>query len=399
MFEIQDDLRLRFKQLPDCDVKFQDRGAAALFGTGGDIVVEIFGHDLDRAQALAQEIIGHVEGIEGIVHAESSIRETTPELKVELDRQRIADLGLSTAQIGQSVSTSILGTVATRYREGGDEYDVRVQLPKEARTSKSDLENLLVMTPRGEQVPLRSIASVLYSKAPQQIEREDQERIVRVNIDVSGRDLSTVTSDVSEVLRQVSVPNDFRIEIGGVAEEQQKSFMYLGLAMLAAILLTYMVMASQFESLIDPLIIMFTIPLAIIGVALALVLTGTSLTVMALVGIVMLVGIIVNNGIVLVDYINQLRARGLELEEAIRQAGRVRMRPVLMTALTTILGMLPLAVGLGESGENWAPMARSVMGGLIVGTILTLIVVPVVYATLELLGGRVKAWRAAHRRV
>jgi HAE1 family hydrophobic/amphiphilic exporter-1 len=191
------------------------------------------------------------------------------------------------------------------------------------------------------------------------------------------------------------VPNDFRIEIGGTAEEQQKSFMYLGLAFLVAIVLTYMVMAAEFESFLDPFIIMFTIPLSIIGVALALVITGTNLNVMSLIGIVMLVGIVVNNGIVLVDYINQLRARGHEMFEAITIGGKVRLRPVLMTALTTILGMFPLSLGIGESGESWAPLARSVMGGLTVATVLTLVVVPVIYADLEILTDKIRARLAA----
>jgi HAE1 family hydrophobic/amphiphilic exporter-1 len=391
MFEVQDELRERFKELPDVDTRFEDRGAEALFGAGGDIVVEIFGYDLSVSEALANDILKRAEDIDGIVHSETSVQELTPELRISLDRQRIADLGLSTARVGDIISTSVMGSVVTRYREGGDEYDIRVQLVKEARTSKMDVENILIPTPRGKQIPLRALANVEYSKAPTEIIREDQERLVTVTMDVAGRDLRSVTGDVADVLKRVSVPGDYRLEIGGVAEEQQESFMYLGMAMLVAIILTYMVMASQFESLVDPFVIIFTIPLSFIGVALGLLVTGTSLSVMALVGMVMLVGIVVNNGIVLVDYINQLRARGKDMFDAILEGSRIRMRPVLMTALTTILAMLPLAVGLGESGENWAPMARSVMGGLTVGTILTLLVVPVIYAVVERFAEKVKA--------
>lgn len=392
MFDIQDDLRERFKILPDMKIRFEDRGAEAMFGGGGDIVVEIFGHDLAVSEALANEIMKRVQGIKGIVHVETSIRELTPELRINLDRQRIADLGLSTAQVGNIISTSVLGAVVTRYREGGEEYNIRVQLTKDARSSKADVENILIPTPLGRQIPLRAVAAVEDSKAPTEIIREDQERLVTVTIDVSGRDLSSVTGEVSEVLKGITVPGDYRLEIGGVAEEQRESFMYLGIAMLVAIILTYMVMASQFESLVHPFVIIFTIPLSFIGVALGLLLTGTSLSVMALVGMVMLVGIVVNNGIVLVDYINQLRARGKEMTEAILEGGRVRLRPVLMTALTTILAMLPLALGLGESGENWAPMARAVMGGMAVGTILTLLVVPVIYLGIVQTSEKVKVW-------
>lgn len=394
-FEITDDLRERFKNLPDVNVRFADRGQEAMFGAGADIAVQIFGHDLPRAEALANVITEKVKRIHGVADVETSIRESAPELKINMDRQRIADLGLSTAQVGQVISTSVLGSVVTRYRDQGDEFDVRVQLTKEARGSKEDVENILLMTPLGKQIPLRAVAKVEYGKAPVEIIREDQERMVSVNIDIAGRDLRSVTADVAQALKQVTVPNDFRVEIGGVAEEQQESFMYLGLAMLAAMLLTYMVMAAEFESFLDPFIILFTIPLASIGVALALLITGSNLNVMALIGVIMLVGIVVNNGIVLVDYTNQLRGQGKELFSAIMEAGQVRMRPVLMTALTTILAMLPLALGLGESGENWAPMARTVMGGLATATVLTLIVVPVIYAMFELLVERIRQKRAA----
>jgi HAE1 family hydrophobic/amphiphilic exporter-1 len=187
------------------------------------------------------------------------------------------------------------------------------------------------------------------------------------------------------------------MEIGGAAEDMMESFMYLGIAFIVAMALTYMVMASQFESFIDPFIILFTIPLSLIGVSIGLTVTGTTLSVMSLIGIIMLIGIIVNNGIVLVDYTNQLREQDLSLSEAILQAGEARMRPVIMTALTTILAMMPLALGMGESGENWAPMARSVIGGLFVGTLLTLIVVPVIYATLETWAERLKERRQSRR--
>ncbi len=394
MFEIQDDLRDTVKTLSDVNVRFADRGAETMMGTGGDIIVQIFSHDLAVTEAVSTQIVKAVRNVEGIVQAEASIKATRPELKITPDRRRIADLGLSTTQVGNTISTSILGTVATIFREGGDEYNIRVQLTEEARLSKEDLENLLIMTPAGKQVPLRSVADVSYSTAPREINREDQERLATVTLDVSGRDLSGATRDVEKVLRGLSVPNEVRLEISGAAKEQQESFMYLGLAALVAILLTYMVMASQFESLVDPFIIIFTIPLSVIGVTLGLVVTGTNLNVMSLVGIVMLVGIIVNNGIVLVDYMNQLRRQGMELFEAVEKAGLVRLRPVLMTALTTILGLFPLALGVGESGESWAPMARSVMGGLTVGTILTLLVVPVIYIVAEQRGQKVKAWMA-----
>ncbi|MBN2089689.1 efflux RND transporter permease subunit [candidate division KSB1 bacterium] len=391
-FQIQDDMLKKFNNLVDMDISFDDQGGAML-GSGGDIVVKIFGHDLAQSKILANTVRDKVLTIEGITHAESSIRESRPELKINYDRQRIADLGMSTVQIGNVVSTCILGSAVTRYREGGDEYDVRVQLEKDARTSKDDIGNILVMTPMGRQIPLRAVADIDYSQSFTEIKREDQERIASVNISISGRNLRAITADVEKMMHQISMPNGFRFEIGGAAEDMQESFMYLGLALFVAIFLTYMIMASQFESLFDPFIILFTIPLSFIGVAFALLITDTDLSVMALIGVVMLVGIVVNNGIVLIDYINQLRDKGMGLFEAVIEGGRVRLRPVLMTALTTILGMLPMALGLGESGESWAPLARVVMGGLTVSTALTLVVVPVMYTVMELLAARIHKWR------
>ncbi|HDQ44675.1 MAG TPA: efflux RND transporter permease subunit [bacterium] len=392
--EMEDDMRERVRALPDLRVRFEDRGAAMFFGGAGDIAIEIFGHDLDVAEALANEIEKKVKDIKGVVHIESDIKEAAPELRIHLNRNRIADLGLSTAQVGQVIGTNMLGSVASRYRDRGDEYDIRVQLKGEARESKSDIENILIMTPSGRQIPLRAIATLEYGKAPMAIAREDQERKVTLALDVSGRDLRSTTNEVRNVLRTIPVPNDFRVEIGGAAEDMMESFMYLGRAFLVAMILTYMVMASQFESFVDPFVILFTIPLSLIGVALGLLVTGTTLSVMSLVGMIMLVGIIVNNGIVLVDYTNQLRDRGHSLFEAIHLAGEARMRPVLMTALTTILAMFPLSLGLGESGENWAPMARSLIGGLTVGTLLTLVVIPVIYASVETFSAKRKARRS-----
>ena len=381
MFAIQDALRPQIGQIADMEVKFEDRGATMF--NQADIVLNIFGHDLQTSEVIAKDVTNRLKNIKGVAEYTTNIDKPSPELKINLDRQRVADLGLSTAQVGNTVSLSVLGAAVTRYREKGDEYDIRLQLDKRSRSSKEDLENLLIMTPTGQQIPLRAIATIDYDKTPQEINREDQERIVTVNVSVSGRDLQSVTKDVEKIIKQVPMPSDYRIEISGAAQDMFESFLYLGLAFIVAMFLTYMVMASQFESLVDPFIIMFTIPLSIIGVAMALYMTGTDMSVMALIGIVMLVGIVVNNGIVLVDVINQLRSEGMELYAAIREGSRIRLRPVLMTALTTVMGMLPLALGVGESGESWAPMARSVMGGLTVATVLTLVIVPIIYAYME----------------
>jgi HAE1 family hydrophobic/amphiphilic exporter-1 len=392
--EIENKLRERFDEVAGAEITFRESGFGAMFGEG-DIVVEVFGHDLDVAKKLAAEIEVLMNEVPGTADVKMSLNESRPELKVELDRNRISDLGLNTAIVAQTISSNVLGTVASTYREGGDEFDIRVQLQEEYRENIRDIENLLIVSPTGARIPLRAIARVDVKKAPTEIMREDQERRVTVAMMVSGRDLQSVTRDVEAKLKSVVVPRDFRLEIGGIAEEQQESFMYLGIAMLVAIILTYMVMASQFESLLDPIVILVTIPLSLIGVALFLLVTNTTLTVMALIGVIMLVGIVVNNGIVLVDYMNQLRDRGMELFQAVQEGGETRMRPVLMTALTTILAMIPLALGLGESGENWAPMARSVIGGLTFATFLTLIVVPVMYIVVERFVMKVREKREA----
>ena len=342
--EIDEALKEKFKDIPGVEIKYQEQGISQMFGEG-DIVVEIFGFDLIKSKQIGEQIEAIVEKIPGTSQIEISIEEAMPELKIELDRNRIADLGLSTAMVSQTISSNLLGTVASKYREGGDEFDIRVQLGKKYKQNKKDIENLLVVAPNGARVPLRAISKVISSKAPTEITREDQERVVKVSMMVIGRDLRGVTKEVEQEIKKVVLPRDYRLEISGVAEEQQESFMYLGIAMLVAILLTYMVMASQFESLLDPFVILFTIPLSLIGVAMFLFITGTNITVMALIGIIMLVGIVVNNGIVLVDYMNQLRERGKELIAAVQEGGETRMRPVLMTALTTILAMVPMALG------------------------------------------------------
>jgi len=395
--QIQDDLREQFKNLPDVDVQFADRGEQ-MMGSGGDIVIEIYGQDLKVSEGLADEVVGKIKGIKGVADTKISVKKAKPELLIQLDRQRISDLGLSTAMVGQAISTSVLGTVATRYREGGNEYNIRVRLNEESRQSQRDVENLLIMTPAGRQVPLRAVADVVVGRAPMRIDRKAQERLVTLTVDVADRNLSSTSADVKEALKKVPVPNDYRIAISGSAAEMQKSFMYLALAFVVAMMLCYMVMASQFESYLDPFVIMFTIPMGIIGVALALLVTWTTMSIMVLIGVVMLVGIVVNNGIVLVDYTNQLHDGGMPLFDAIQKAGVTRMRPVLMTALTTICGMLPLALGLGESGETWAPMARAVMGGLIVATVLTLVVVPVIYAIMEMRRDKYRAKKEAKRK-
>jgi len=391
-FEIQDDLRERFSQIPGAKITFEDN--SGFMGAQGDIVVKIFGFDRNIASALGDQVAKVMESVEGVVDIQKSYSSPQPEYQIYLNRDRISAMGLSVTMVAQTVEAGIKGTVATQYREGGKEYDVLVRFDDAYRDSRADLENIYVSTPMGEQVPLINLAEIVSGHGATTINREDQDRVVTVFCMVSERDLRSVTNDVLAGLEKLTFPPDFRWEIGGTAEDMQESFMYLGLALLAAVLLVYMVMASQFESLLNPFIILFTIPLAFIGVIWGLFISGTTLSITAMIGGMLLIGIVVNNGIVLIDYINQLRTiHNYPLWEAVIRGGRRRMRPILMTALTTSLSMTPMAMELGSGSEIWAPMARSVIGGLTASTLFTLILIPVLYFTIE----RLKLRRAIRK--
>jgi len=390
--EIQDALRARFDKIPGIKYNFQQDSGPGM--GGADIEVRFFGDDLDVIGNLADSTVAIAKKIPGAVDARSNLDRGAPELQIRLDRDRLQAVGLTAGQVSAAVSTAIQGATATRYREAGEEYNIFVRFAEEFRRSPEQLENLIIATPAGALIPLRQVADVRREVAPIAIFRENQGRVATVSIGVSGRDLGSVTKDVEKAISKLNIPNDVIMEVGGGAEDLRESFRYLGLAILAGIVLVYMVMASQFESLVDPLIIGTTVPLSFIGVAIALAITGTTVSVMALLGMLMLVGIVVNNGIVLVDFTNQMmRLEHKELFEAAYEAGKTRLRPVLMTALTTTMGMFPLSLGLGESGESWAPLARAVMGGLLFATLMTLIVVPVVYTLFETMAIRFRAWR------
>lgn len=388
-FEIQDKLRKKFDQIPGVTYTIQEGGS---FTTEKDIEVKVVGFDVAGAKIIASELKSKMEKIKGLVDISLNTKETTPELQVHLNKDLLNYYNLSSLQIAGNISTAIQGKVASQFREKGDEYDIYVQFTKEYRNKKESLEQLEFATPTGGRIKLKDVASISEEQSSPTIFRENQSRFVSVGCGLSGIDLSSAVSEIKQIIADTPIPSDYQVVIGGTAADQQEAFFYLALAFIAAILLVYMIMASQFESLVDPLIIMFTVPLSIIGVLIFLAITGTSMSVMALVGIVMLVGIAVNNGIVLVDFINQQREKGMELYEAVEFGSKARMRPVLMTALTTILGMVPLAVELGSGSETWSPLARAVIGGLTATTLLTLIIIPVLYIVFERSGERVKIY-------
>ncbi|MBN1381370.1 MAG: efflux RND transporter permease subunit [Deltaproteobacteria bacterium] len=384
---ITDAMRKRLEKIPGIEYRFEQGGMEM---SEGDVVIKIFGYNLDLLRDLAGTVKESVKPIRGVVDVKAAIQGGQPEWVVQIDRKRAALLGLKTAVVSDVVYSSIQGAIASLYLDQGEEHEILVRLPAEYRHRADVLENLLIRSPTGAHIPLKAVAQIKQDISPFTVTREDQQRMTSVSLSVSGRDLGGVIADVSQKLAGFNFPPETRYEVSGVAEDMKESFMYLGLAILIAFIIVYMVMAGVFESLVHPFIIIFTVPLSIIGVAWTLFLTGTIVSVTALIGMVMLIGIVVNNGIVMVDFMNQLRDEGMDMQEAVVAAAKIRLRPVLMTSLTTVLAMFPLALGLGESGEIWAPMARSVVGGLFVSTALSVIIVPILYLIFVSTSDRVK---------
>ena len=303
---------------------------------------------------------------------------------ISVDRAKASSLGLSVAEVADTLETAIGGTRASLYREEGDEYDILVRLREEDRLELSQVNSVPITLAGGTTIPVESVVRMKRQEGPTQITRADQQRIIEVTGTIEDRDLGSVVGDLSVALAQISKPPDYEFRFGGEYEEQQEAFQQMTWAAILALVLVYMVMASQFESLRDPFIILFSIPLAGIGVVLMLLLTETTFNMQGFLGLIVLVGIVVNNAIVLVDYTNLLRRQhGYQLREAVIGAGGRRLRPILMTTVTTVLGLMPMALGLGEGGELQAPMARVVIGGLTTSTLITLVFIPVVYFTLE----------------
>jgi HAE1 family hydrophobic/amphiphilic exporter-1 len=309
--------------------------------------------------------------------------EGRPEIAVRVDRPKAAMLGMSVGSVATTIQTNVAGTTAAQFRERGNEYPVVVRLREADREEISDVGDVLLSTPTGQVVPAKNVLAVNREAGPVQIDRQNMERITRVNAETEVP-LSEAVGAVQSRLGQVRVPPDFAVGFGPELEEQARSFAQLQLVLILAVVLVYAVMASQYESLRDPFIIMFSVPVAGIGVVLSLLLTGSSFSMQAYIGIIMLAGIVVSNAILLVDYINTLRRRdGLPIREAVELGGRTRLRPILMTSIATMLGLVPMAIGIGEGGELQAPLARVVIGGLLTSTLVTLVLVPAVYTLFE----------------
>ena len=381
VWDISDDLRDQLNRFPEI-INYNVNTQAHFMGSAGNTVnVEIYGYDFDQTNRLAFQFKELISGIEGAEDVQISREKEKPELQISLDREKLSHHGLSTAMVSMYVKNRVDGMIASRFREEGEEYDIIVRFSEDYRSSISDVEDISIMTPMGQKIKIAELGEVSEYWSPPNIERKRRERLVTVSVKPVGISLGELAMRINSEIDDIEIPGEILVVVGGAYEDQQEAFADLGLLMLIGLVLVYLIMASQFESFVMPLIIMFTIPFSFSGVILALLITGTTLSVVAALGAVLLIGIVVKNGIVLIDFINLMRDREYELADAIALSGRSRLRPVLMTSLTTILAMLPLAMSSGEGSEIWSPMGITVIGGLVFSTFLTLIYIPVLYGS------------------
>jgi HAE1 family hydrophobic/amphiphilic exporter-1 len=381
--EIASELREQVMKLPGVE-KFSASAVSAIqkafLGGGRAISIDILGHDIEMTNKAAAEIRRIVETTPGAVDVSVSRKKPRPEVQVRLDRDKAASLGLNVALVADALRTNYYGFDDTKFREAGDDFDIELRLKKDQRETIREIGETPITTLTGQTIKLRNVASVREAFGPVEIERKNRTRVTKVQAGVQGRVLGDVVRDIREDMASLDLPPGVSIEWGGEVEEQRKAFRDLTLLLILGIALVYMVMAGEFEDFVDPLIIMFSVPFAFVGVIWAFVVTATPLNLMSFIGVIMLMGIVVNNAIVLVDYTKQLRARGMSLNEAVVTGGKTRLRPVLMTSLTTIFGMLPLALSRGEGSEIWNALGITVIGGLLVSGLVTLILVPLVYS-------------------
>lgn len=389
VFEIVEEMRADFAKRPEI-INFT-LSTSDNMGFGGSAVdVEVYGYNISETNLVAEELSNKIKNIPGTKDVKISRAKSKPELQIIFDQNKMSANGLNTAMVSTAVKNRVDGLTATRLRQFGDEYDVVVRFKKESRSTLTDIENIGITNPMGQIIRLGEIAQIKEYWSPPNIERKRKERIVRVSFTPYKRSLTDIQIDVQKAIDGTVMPGGVMVQISGAIKEQMDAFMDIAMLMLISIILVYLIMASQFESLKMPFIIMFSIPFAFSGVAIALFLTNTPLSVISGIGAVMLIGIVVKNAIVLVDFINLMRERGHELYEAIAISGRSRLRPVIMTSATTILGMLPLAMSKGSGSELWSPMGVAVIGGLVFSTLVTLVLVPVVYAMFTKRGERNK---------
>jgi len=390
VWEIADDFRAQIALIPEVATSSVSTSTQGFGGSGNTVDIEIYGYDFDITNLYAKQVLERIKTLEGAKDVTISRKNDKPELQVVLDKDKLSEHGLSTAQVSTFVRNRVNGLVPSYFKEEGEEYDIKIRFEEEYRNSISDIEEMTIMTPLGQMIKLKEIGEVREYWSPPSIQHKRRERLVTISAIPDKVPLGELAARMKAELAGVEKPQEIVTSVGGAYEDQMESFMDLGMLLVLSLILVFIVMASQFESLRMPFIIMFSIPFAFTGVIYALLLTGTTLSVVAALGAVLLIGIVVKNGIVLVDYINLMRDRGIELYEAIAISGKSRLRPVLMTAVTTILGMLPLALSTGEGAEIWRPMGITVIGGLIFSTLVTMVIVPVMYALLTTRQGRRK---------
>lgn len=395
LFQICDSIRKDLNNIPEiAKSNVIAGGGMSMMGGQSTLNLEVYGYDFEQTDKVAKELAERFSKIHGLTNINISREDYSPEFQVEFDRQKLALNGLNLATASNYLNNRINGQIASLYREDGDEYNIRVVYAPEFRKSVEDIENILIYNSMGRPVRLKELGTVVEKFTPPTIERKNRQRLVTISATVSGTTIDKAVAAMNQQIDQVDIPSDIYTKVAGTYIDQQDSFKDLATLLIIIVMLVFIVMASQFESLTYPFIIMFSIPFAFSGVSIALGLTGNTLNMMSFVGIIMLIGIVVKNGIVLVDYINLNRERGMGVIRAVVAGGKSRLRPVLMTTLTTILGMLPLAISTSEGSEMWKPMAVTVIGGLTVSTILTLVIIPTVYTIFAASG-----IKRAHRKI
>jgi len=378
---VMEDLRWKWETLPGVAVEFS---RPSYFSFKTPIEVEVQGYNLDVLDALSKHIASKMREIPGLVDVKSTMEGGNPEIQIQFNRNRVAQLGTDIGTIASLIRNEIQGDVATQLNRRDRKIDIRVRAKKRDRRTIEALKRIIVNPGSSVPVPLFSVANISIERGPSEIRRIDQERVAVISANVEGRDLGSAARDIRKAISKIELPPEMRVRIGGQNAEMSVSFESMKFAIFLAIFLVYLVMASQFESLLHPFVIMFTIPFGLVGVFFTLFIFRETISVVVLIGVIMLAGIVVNNAIVLVDYINHLRrVEKMPKFEAIVEAGKVRLRPILMTATTTVLGLLPLALGLGEGSEVRSPMAITVIGGLIMATFLTLVFIPTIYSLME----------------
>ncbi|MBT8066407.1 MAG: efflux RND transporter permease subunit [Gammaproteobacteria bacterium] len=385
--EAMDAIRSELARLPGVQYEFS---RPSLLSFSSPLQIEISGYDLDALASVSDRVMASMTQSDRFTDIKTTVERGNPEIQIVFDQERASKLGLAVRDIANRVVANVRGELATRYTWRDKKIDVLVRSVDASQSSIDEIRRLIVNPESDRPVTLDAVATVVISQGPAEIRRVAQERVAIITANVAYGDLGAAAGEAGAIVSRIPLPSGVTATVSGQSEEMQASFESMQFALLLAIFLVYLVMASQFESLIHPFVILFTIPLALVGAVLALLVTGTTVNIVALIGVIMLVGIVVNNAIVLVDLINQLRAQGVARHDAIMEAGEARLRPILMTSLTTALGLLPMALGFGEGSEVRTPMAITVIGGLIVSTLLTLLVIPVVYSLMDR-----KRWPAA----